>query len=167
MKFFRFLFSAAVALVAANASLAQTAAKDSPLRIAVYVDKGARNTGVFRWLELTACAKNAVAIPVDGAAVRAGALDSVDVLVMPGGSSVSESKSLGSEGRDKVKAFMKRGGGYVGTCAGGSLLMESSRSRPDMLHIIAWGSAKAALEWCKDLVTFCDSPDAAYSAILR
>ena len=32
----------------------------APLRVAVYVDKGARNIGAFRWLELTARAKNVV-----------------------------------------------------------------------------------------------------------
>ncbi|MBR3778027.1 MAG: hypothetical protein IKL02_10610, partial [Kiritimatiellae bacterium] len=98
-----------------------------PLKVAVFVDSGARNTGVFRWLEITARAKNVIAVPVDGEAVRNGALDSVDVLVMPGGSSVGESKSLGEEGREKLKSFVRNGGGYVGTCAGCSLLMESSK----------------------------------------
>ena len=46
----------------------------APLRVAVYVDKGARNIGAFRWLELTARAKNVVATPIDGEAVRRGAL---------------------------------------------------------------------------------------------
>ena len=68
---------------------------EKPLRVAVFVDKGARNCGVFRWLEITTRMKDAVATPVDGAAVRAGALDAADVLVMPGGSSVTEAKTLG------------------------------------------------------------------------
>ena len=107
-----------------------------PLKVAVFVDAGARNTGVFRWLEITARAKNVIAVPVDGESVRNGALDSVDVLVMPGGSSVGESKSLGEKGREKLKSFVRNGGGYVGTCAGCSLLMESSKGHPDMLHMI-------------------------------
>ena len=104
----------------------------APLRVAVYVDKGARNIGVFRWLELTARVKNVVATPVDGEDVRRGALDAADVLVMPGGSSSAESRSLGPDGREKVKAFVRKGGGYVGTCAGCCLLME----HPDMLRMI-------------------------------
>ena len=107
-----------------------------PLRVAVFVDKGARNIGAFRWLEITARMNDAVATPVDGEAVRAGALDAADVLVMPGGSSVTEAKSLGAEGRGKVKDFIKRGGGYVGTCAGCCLLMEPASHHPDMLHLI-------------------------------
>lgn len=108
----------------------------APLRVAVFVDKGARNIGVFRWLELTTRAKNVVVTPIDGEAVRCGALDAADVLVMPGGSSVDEAKSLGADGREKVKAFVKNGGGYVGTCAGCCLLMEPASHHPDMLHMI-------------------------------
>ena len=107
-----------------------------PLKVAVFVDAGARNTGVFRWLEITARAKNVIAVPVDGEAVRNGVLDSVDVLVMPGGSSVTEAKSLGEKGRAKIKSFVSNGGGYVGTCAGCCLLMESSKGHPDMIHMI-------------------------------
>ena len=116
-------------------NVAETAAA-KPLRVAVFVDKGARNTGVFRWLEITARMKDAVATPVDGEAVRSGALDATDVLVMPGGSSVTEAKSLGAEGREKVKDFIRQGGGYVGTCAGCCLLMEPANHHPDMLHLI-------------------------------
>jgi len=108
----------------------------APLRVAVFVDNGARNTGVFSWLEITARAKGVVATPIDGEAVRAGALDKADVLVVPGGSSVVEAKSLGPEGREKIKAFVKNGGGYVGTCAGCCLLMEPSKGHPDMIHMI-------------------------------
>ena len=108
----------------------------APLRVAVFADNGPRNIGAFRWLEIMARMKNVVATPVDGEAVRNGALDSADVLVMPGGSSVDEAKSLGPEGREKLKAFVRDGGGYVGTCAGCCLLMEPSKSHPDMLHMI-------------------------------
>lgn len=116
-------------------NVAETAA-EKPLRVAVFVDKGARNIGAFRWLEITARMKGAVATPVDGEAVRAGALEAMDVLVMPGGSSVTEAKMLGKEGREKVKDFIRQGGGYVGTCAGCCLLMEPAGHHPDMLHLI-------------------------------
>ena len=116
-------------------NVAETAA-EKPLRVAVFVDKGARNIGAFRWLEITARMKDAMATPVDGEAVRAGALEAMDVLVMPGGSSVTEAKMLGKEGREKVKDFIRQGGGYVGTCAGCCLLMEPAGHHPDMLHLI-------------------------------
>ena len=105
-----------------------------PLKVAVFVDAGARSTGAFRWLEITARSKNVIAVPVDGEAVRNGALDSMDVLVMPGGSSVIEAKTLEEKGRGKIKSFVRNGGGYIGTCAGCCLLMEPSKGHPDMLH---------------------------------
>ena len=128
---------------AATGATPRPSEAEKPLRVAVFVDNGARSTGAFRWVEITMRMKDAVATPVDGAAVRAGALDAADVLVMPGGSSVAESKSLGPEGREKVKDFIRRGGGYVGTCAGCCLLMESASHHPDMLHLIPFkfGSA--------------------------
>ena len=130
------LFAAVAIAECVGAQLENAAGAEKPLRVAVYVDKGARNIGVFRWLELTSRAKNVVATPIDGAAVRDGALDKADVLVMPGGSSVEEAKSLGPEGCEKVKAFVKGGGRYVGTCAGCCLLMEPSKGHPNMLHMI-------------------------------
>ena len=120
-----------------------------PLRVAVYVGAGARNIGSYRWLEIASRTSGVDATPVDGAAVCAGALDAADVLVMPGGSSVEESKSLGAEGREKVRAFVRNGGGYIGTCAGCCLLMESSKGHPDMLHMIPFkfgpGGGKAEM----------------------
>ena len=116
-----------------------------PLRVAVFVGSGARNVGAFRWAEILSRARDVVAIPVDGEAVRGGALDDADVLVMPGGSSVGESKSLGREGRKKVVEFVERGGGYLGTCAGFCLLMEpEKRKHPDMLHMIPFKFSTSA-----------------------
>ena len=131
-----------VVLVAAASAFVGCLGPDSgvdsqkPLRVAVFVDNGARNIGSFRWLEITTRAKNVISVPVDGESVRNGALDSVDVLVMPGGSSVAEAKTLGEKGREKIRSFVSNGGGYVGTCAGCCLLMESSKGHPDMIHMI-------------------------------
>lgn len=123
-------------LAAAGCAGFSVSADDAPLRLAVYVGDGARSTGVFRWLELTACARGTEAVPVDAAAIKSGALDGMDVLVVPGGRSVLMAKMLGRDGRSKVKAFVERGGGYVGTCAGCCLTMESTKGHPDMLNMI-------------------------------
>ena len=100
-----------------------------PLKVAVFVGEGARNIGAFRWLEIATMAENVSATPVDGAAVRAGALDSADVLIMPGGGAATEAKELGEVGREKVKAFIRSGGGYIGTCAGFYLVTEPTGGR--------------------------------------
>lgn len=55
--------------------------------------------------------------------VRAGDLDGLDGLVLPGGESSTMLKFLGQEGlREAVVKFAKEGGAIFGTCAGAILL---------------------------------------------
>ena len=89
-----------------------------PLRVAVYCGDGAFGGGAMRWLQMPLYMDNAVPVPVDGAAIRAGALDGADVLVMPGGAAHLQARELGAEGRAKIVSFVRGGGGYIGTCAG-------------------------------------------------
>jgi len=53
--------------------------------------------------------------------IRQGKLAAVNVLVHPGGSGSAQARSLGPEGRQQVRDFVQRGGGYVGICAGAYL----------------------------------------------
>ncbi|MBR4172399.1 MAG: hypothetical protein IKR48_12170 [Kiritimatiellae bacterium] len=106
------------------------------LRVGVFMGKGARSIGAFQWLALTTMTRGVKAVPIDGPAVRAGVLDNIDVVVMPGGRSVQEAASLEKEGREKLKAFIRRGGGYVGTCAGCCLLMQETKGHPNMLGVV-------------------------------
>jgi len=55
--------------------------------------------------------------------IRADTLTNFDVVVFTGGSAGAQAKALGSIGRDKVKQFVERGGGYMGICAGAYLAM--------------------------------------------
>ena len=145
---FVFGFSVVAACLWCVAARAGEETQEKALRIAVFVGNGARNVGAFRWLELTARAANCTATPVDGAAVRNGALDNIDVLIVPGGASGVEAQDLQEEGFAKVKAFVKNGGGYIGTCAGCCLAMEakeenSKNKRLDMIPF-TFGAANGA-----------------------
>ena len=115
----------------------------SPLRLAVYVGDGARGIGVFRWLELTALAEGVEAVPVDADAIRGGALEGMDALVVPGGSSVTMAKTLDEDGRCRIKEFVARGGGYIGTCAGCCLVMAPNKARPVMLGLVPYTFGEA------------------------
>jgi len=53
--------------------------------------------------------------------IRQGKLAAVKVLIHPGGSGSQQGQSLGPEGRQQVREFVQRGGGYVGICAGAYL----------------------------------------------
>ena len=96
------------------------------LRVGVYTDVGARGS-VLAYSRLAALSPDCEATFIDGAAVRAGALSGIDVLLMSGGSSVDISASLGDEGRAALERFIREGGGYLGTCAGALLMMETAK----------------------------------------
>jgi len=54
-------------------------------------------------------------------AIRAGKLTDYRVVMLPGGSSSKQGATLGEEGREEIRRFVKRGGGYIGICAGAYL----------------------------------------------
>lgn len=110
-------------------------ADGAPVRTAVYVGPGARGVGAFRWMQLMDQAEGFETKFVDGEAIRNGALESVDLLVMPGGKSRVEAAELGEAGQREVRAFIERGGSYIGTCAGAFLLMGGKEPEKKILGI--------------------------------
>ncbi len=101
-------------------------------RVAVFVGEGARKTKgpvsevieTFQGYEVEL---------ISAADIRDGKLKNFQILIQPGGSGSGQAKDLGADGRDRVKAFVKGGGGYVGICAGAYL---ASRSYDWSLHIL-------------------------------
>lgn len=53
--------------------------------------------------------------------------DNFDVVFFPGGYSSQQAAGLGQQGLAAVKNFVSRGGGYIGTCGGAFLALESLR----------------------------------------
>lgn len=50
-----------------------------------------------------------------------------DVLIVPGGSTAADLRSLGKEGRERIRHFVHSGGGYCGICAGAFLGLKHLR----------------------------------------
>ena len=90
------------------------------LKVAVYVGLGAGKT---RGEAGDALAKdpNITVDEITGDAIRAGKLAGYDILVQPGGSGGGQAKGLGPDGRDKIREFVKGGGGFLGICGGSYL----------------------------------------------
>ena len=90
--------------------------KSTPIRIAVYVGSG---TGRSKEDAIKALKQgaNIRVTRISAQQIRSGQLMSFDVVVFPGGSGGRQGKSLGTEGRQQVRSFVKSGGGYVGICA--------------------------------------------------
>jgi hypothetical protein len=93
----------------------------SPIRVAIYEDSGAGKRGTNN-VELSLADGNLYTTRVINADdVRAGILSKFDVLVQPGGSGSKQAKTLEVSGVDSIRDFIKRGGGYLGICAGAYL----------------------------------------------
>ena len=121
-----------------NAVCASAPQGAAPLKVGVYADKGPGGIGAVEWFRLVDESPEMELHLLDGAAVRAGALDGLDLLVMPGGNSITEFQSLGTNGVERMRAFVRNGGGYVGTCAGCCLLMDGPKNRARMMP---WNSS--------------------------
>ncbi len=123
-----------------NAVCASAPQGAAPLKVGVYADKGPGGIGAVEWFRLVDESPEMELHLLDGAAVRTGALDGLDLLIMPGGSSMDEFKTLGTNGVERMRAFVRNGGGYVGTCAGCCLLMDGPKNRARMMP---WNSSGA------------------------
>lgn len=107
------------------------------LKVGVYADRGPGGIGAVEWFRLVDESPEMELKLLDGQMVRAGALDGLDVLVMPGGASKTEFDTLGTNGVERMKAFIRNGGGYIGTCAGCCLLMDGPKKRA---RLMPWDS---------------------------
>jgi glutamine amidotransferase-like uncharacterized protein len=100
--------------------------KAAPLRVMIYDDGGAPDRS-FEFVQhcLNLISPQDYSIKrIKGEDIRDGILDSADVAVFPGGNGSGQAKSLQEAGRQKVRNFVKNGGGYLGIC-GGSYLATS------------------------------------------
>lgn len=107
-------------LVILLAALQSASAWSAPLRVAMYIDDGVGSG----WVNVAAALDDPERFAVTtvmGADIRAGILANFDVLIHPGGSGSAQGASLEEAGRDSVRAFVRRGGGYLGICAGSYL----------------------------------------------
>ncbi|MBO4287065.1 MAG: hypothetical protein J5985_02735 [Kiritimatiellae bacterium] len=123
----------AIVVFAAGCATTKTAVTDhagkpdtKPVKTGVYVSKGLSGGGAIEWIRLVHDSPELELTLLDSEAIRAGALDKLDMLVMPGGSSPSIKRDLGTNGAARIKAFLRNGGGYIGTCAGCCLMMEEA-----------------------------------------
>ncbi len=95
-----------------------------PVRTGVFVGRGPGGAGVMEWVRIVNESPELALTLVDSEMIAKGALDQLDLFVMPGGSSPRIKRDLGTNGTARIKDFIRRGGGYVGTCAGCCLLLD-------------------------------------------
>ncbi len=97
--------------------------EDARPRIALFDGAGAGSASQGRRFEaqLPGCRVERLG-PED---IQAGCLDAFDAVIFPGGSGSGQAEAIGVPGREKVRAFVDEGGGYIGVCAGSYLALDN------------------------------------------
>lgn len=113
--------AAAAAPTAITAPALPAVAAHRKLRLAVYKGPGAPNKSRDTLMAALRRDPDLALEDVTPDDIRAGKLAGYDVLVHPGGSGGGQGKALGPDGRSKVQEFVKKGGAFLGVCAGAYL----------------------------------------------
>lgn len=99
---------------------------DDRVKVGFYCDKGSRGDNIVRWARLLGESPDVALTLLDGQDLRDGRLAGMDLLVMPGGSSFDQYKSMGAAGAEAIRDYVRGGGRYLGTCAGMSILLNET-----------------------------------------
>jgi putative intracellular protease/amidase len=91
------------------------------LQIAIFDGKGAPMSGIENVRERVNAMPGSTITLLKADAIAQGGLSGYDVVIFSGGSGGTQAKSLGDQGREQVRKFVREGGGYVGICAGAYL----------------------------------------------
>lgn len=107
-------------------------------KVGVFVGDGVQGVGPARWLQVLGGVSELTVTGVDGAAIRAGALNDMALLVLPDGDAARQAAALGPEGGAKLKAFISNGGACIGSAAGARLLIQGGVG----LGLVPWTTQK-------------------------
>ncbi len=92
-----------------------------PIRVALFDDDGSFGKGVPTVAEQLGADKLFRVTIVKAPDIAAGVLKDYDAVVFTGGSGSKQAAALGDAGKQQVRDFVEKGGGYVGVCAGAYL----------------------------------------------
>jgi putative intracellular protease/amidase len=91
------------------------------LKIAIYDGPGAGENGISAVSRRVSQLPAATVERLKPADIAARDLSEFDVIVFSGGSGSAQANAIGDAGRENVRKFVERGGGYLGVCAGAYL----------------------------------------------
>lgn len=103
------------------------------IQVGVFDGHGGSQTCVWEAFEAVRLDSGMEVHYVTSAALSSGALESLDVLIIPGGGGSRQYLNMGFENHERLRTFVRNGGGIVGICAGAYLL--SSTPEYACLHM--------------------------------
>lgn len=95
------------------------------IRVAVFQGHGGSETCVWETMAALEMDSALECSLLTTKQLNSGALQEIDVLVVPGGGGSRQYLNMGGEGRRLVQDFVAKGGGYVGICAGAYLVTDT------------------------------------------
>ncbi len=103
------------------------------IRVAIYADEGSPKAPDLIEGCLTDLSSRFQLQRITSEDIRQGKLQGFDVLAQGGGRASIQSDALGEVGKEKIREFVRNGGGYVGICAGAYL---AASDRPYYLRLV-------------------------------
>lgn len=91
------------------------------VRVAIYDDSAEAGKGPVNLLRILTREAGFSSRRITSGEIREGLLADFDVLIMPGGSGSKQAERLQASGCERIREFVRAGGGYVGICAGSYL----------------------------------------------
>ncbi len=95
-------------------------ADQDKVQVGVYVDAGA-GPSVNDLIRALGDHNEVVVTRLTAEQIRSGRLAGMDLLALPGGSGGGQGRNLAEAGREKIRGFVREGGGLIGVCAGAYL----------------------------------------------
>ena len=93
-------------------NVTDTATNTAPVKAGLYCGLGSRGVNSVYWAKILRDSPDVELVYLDGEDLRAGMLDGLDILVMPGGSSKKQYASMQEEGAEAIRRFVRNGGKY-------------------------------------------------------
>jgi predicted deacylase len=91
------------------------------INVAMYDSAGASAFGLETLTRVLGATKDISVVRVGPHDIQAGVLEQFDVALFPGGSGSKQGKAIEKAGREKIRSFVRAGGGIVGICGGAYL----------------------------------------------
>ncbi len=91
------------------------------LSVAIYKGEGSREEGIENVKNNIQAMTNIEIAEITAEQIQHNDLSKFDIIIFSGGSGSKQAQSIGEQGKENIKNFIKNGGGYLGICAGAYL----------------------------------------------
>ena len=114
-----------LALLAIMSACSPSVEKVSHIRVGVFDGFGGSQTCIWETVSAISLDPEMSVRTITTADIAGGVLDSLDAIIVPGGGGSRQYLNLGGQNVERIRAFVRNGGGAVGICAGAYLFSDT------------------------------------------